>query len=62
MDPLFRRIQLHPSLYCLMATNSQVAEILDLVAASIEDRASVPEAAAWLEAEAELAREWDVVH
>lgn len=62
MDPLFRRIQLHPSLYCLMATNSQVAEILDLVAAAIEDRASAPEAAAWLEAEAELAREWDAVH
>jgi hypothetical protein len=35
-QPLIRQLQLHPSLYCLMATDEQAAIIINVIADAIE--------------------------
>ena len=35
-DSLIRQIQLHPSLYCLMATDDQASIIINVIADAIE--------------------------
>jgi hypothetical protein len=35
-QPLIRQLQLHPSLYCLMATDEQAALMINVIADAIE--------------------------
>jgi len=35
-QPLIRQLQLHPSLYCLMATDEQAAIMINVIADAIE--------------------------
>jgi len=35
-QPLIRQLQLHPSLYCLMATDKQASIIINVIADAIE--------------------------
>jgi hypothetical protein len=53
--PLHRQLQLHPSLYCLMATDAQVATMLHLVAHAIEHEGLSGQTADWLRWQARAA-------
>ena len=54
--PLHRQLQLHPSLYCLMATDAQVATMLHLVADAIDHEGFLcDQSADWLRWQARAA-------
>ena len=53
--PLHRQLQLHPSLYCLMATDEQVAIMLHLVADAIEQEGLSGQTVEWLRWQARAA-------
>jgi hypothetical protein len=53
--PLHRQLQLHPSLYCLMATDDQAATMLHLVADAIEHEGLSGQTVEWLRWQARAA-------
>lgn len=53
--PLHRQLQLHPNLYCLMATDAQAAAMLHIVAAAIEYEGLSGQTAEWLRQQARRA-------
>jgi N-acetylmuramoyl-L-alanine amidase len=55
-QPLHRQLQLHPSLYCLMATDEQASIIIDLVADAIEHEGLSGTTVEWLRQQSSAAR------
>lgn len=53
--PLHRQLQLHPSLYCLLATDAQVAAMLHIVADAIEHKGLSAQTVEWLRWQARAA-------
>lgn len=53
--PLHRQLQLHPSLYCLMATDDQAATMLHVVADAIKHEGLSGQTAEWLRWQARAA-------
>jgi hypothetical protein len=53
--PLHRQLQLHPSLYCMMATDDQAATMLHLVADAIEHEGLSGQTVEWLRWQARAA-------
>ena len=51
-QPLIRQLQLHPSLYCLMATDEQAAIIINVIADAIEYEGLSGTTADWLRTQA----------
>jgi len=47
-QPLIRKLQLHPSLYCLMATDKQASIIINVIADAIEYEGLSGTIADWL--------------
>jgi hypothetical protein len=51
-QPLIRQLQLHPSLYCLMATDEQAAIMINVIANAIEYEGFSGTTADWLRIQA----------
>ena len=51
-QPLIRQLQLHPSLYCLMATDEQAAIMINVIANAIEYEGLSGTTVDWLRAQA----------
>jgi hypothetical protein len=51
-QPLIRQLQLHPSLYCLMATDEQAAIMINVIADAIEYEGLSDTTADWLRIQA----------
>jgi hypothetical protein len=51
-QPLIRQLQLHPSLYCLMATDEQAAIMINVIADAIEYEGLSGTTADWLRIQA----------
>jgi hypothetical protein len=51
-QPLIRQLQLHPFLYCLMATDNQAAIMINVIANAIEYEGLSGTTADWLRTQA----------
>ena len=51
-QPLIHQLQLHPSLYCLMATDEQAAIMINVIADAIEYEGLSGTTADWLRTQA----------